>query len=380
MPVTGATKEDRDERISPRRMWRRLRLWQFAPCRTTAPAHPVTPEPSMTTGAPPAAIGDRGARTGAGLILGLAPASALVVTIFIANGSPEFVGVVKPAARAGLVAATSLLLGVNMVTALADVGAFTATISVRLRRAAVSSAVVAAACAGALLLSSVAEADPTGLSLDAVARFVGAFTVGKALAAATALSGVYLVVEAVRGPRAVAPPGALGVMIALGAMIPVSLSGHAAHASYQWADLMVVGMLLHVFAAMSWVGGLGALAIAGRVDVDFLRRMLPAFSWVAAASCSVVLATGVLDGVVVLASQPAGFLSSLGGTYGLLLLAKFILLIVLLGLGARMRFSVVASIQQGLHPRAGRWMMTELALMAVVFGLAATLSINPPGA
>ncbi len=317
-------------------------------------------------------------RTWTAGLLALPLATALAVSALISDPESSAAEIFNPVARAGLVASTSLVLGLNLIPSLPGAPYPPPAIARRIRTWGTAASAGGLACALLVLATSVTKIDPRGLTPDSLISYVTTFTSGKALVGAAALTLSYIVVEAVRGPEKSGPPGTLGIMIALAAMVPTSLSGHVAHATYEFADVMVLGMIAHVFGAMCWVGGLAAIGVVGARDGDYLRKILPGFSVVAGVSSIAVLASGLLDGALVLISQPAGFAVLFQENYGRVLLAKTVALGLLLILGGRMRFVVITRIGEGRTASPLRWVLLELALMGVVFGLASVLSTNPP--
>ena len=164
-------------------------------------------------------------------------------------------------------------------------------------------------------------------------------------------------------PRAVAPLALLGLM-------PPLLTGHVRTAEVPW--LTGVALVVHAGAAVTWVAGLAAvgwLLLRGRPWGRALRSYSP---------IALVAATLVsISGVVVAVSRVSSVRDLLDSGYGVIVLAKAVALVVLVGCGYLQRRVVLAS---DTSPRRAFLSIggVELILMAVTFALAAGLSQTPP--
>ena len=114
-----------------------------------------------------------------------------------------------------------------------------------------------------------------------------------------------------------------------------AMAGHAI-ASDRLRTLAVVGDAMHVWAAGSWIGGLGLLLF---LELSWRRRnggssllpqMVPAFSRVAVVSVATLALTGLFSAWLHLPTVGALFTS----TYGRLLLGKLVVVGMILALGA----------------------------------------------
>jgi copper resistance protein D len=148
----------------------------------------------------------------------------------------------------------------------------------------------------------------------------------------------------------------------LGVLTP-TVTGHAGSAPDH--QLAVVTTALHAGAAALWVGGLGALVVLVARYRELLAGSLPRFSRLAGV-CVVAVA---LTGAVGAALRLPGWDALLTTPYGLLVVAKAGALVLLAWLGGLARRRLAA----GRLPVL-RWAGAELALMAVVLGLAAALT------
>jgi putative copper resistance protein D len=170
----------------------------------------------------------------------------------------------------------------------------------------------------------------------------------------------------------------LAVGAGLLGMLAGPVTGHAAgHASH---DPAVLAIALHVVAASGWVGGLLAIVLVLPRQPRLVAVALPRFSTVAGYCAATVALTGVLSAVFRLPTPVA--LVNTG--YGFLVLAKAACLVVLLGLGWRARRRLLGRLAGLTGGRSGSpaplagWLGLELAVMAVVFGLAAALAGAAP--
>ena len=158
-------------------------------------------------------------------------------------------------------------------------------------------------------------------------------------------------------------PARVPLVAALLGVLAPTVTGHAGTAPDH--QLAVVATALHAGAAALWVGGLGGLLVLVARHHALLAATLPRFSRLAGA-CVVTVA---LTGVVAAAGRLPGWDALLGTGYGLLVVAKAVALVALAGLGGLARQRLV---QRRLPVL--RWGGVELALMAVVLGLAAALT------
>jgi copper transport protein len=169
------------------------------------------------------------------------------------------------------------------------------------------------------------------------------------------------------------------VLLAFSIGITPALSGHAR----AQGALAVLSDAVHVAAAGVWAGGLAFLAlllvVAGGDRWSLASSAVPRFSFLALASVTALLATGVVNGLFEVDSLAALWET----TYGQLLLAKAALLLPLLALGAfNNRVSVpalrAATAGPALRRRFTRAVGVELAVMVAVVGVTAVLVAEPP--
>ncbi len=176
----------------------------------------------------------------------------------------------------------------------------------------------------------------------------------------------------VRGPVGALCTTALP-LVALGMQ---SSTGHAAGASSH--DLAVSALFLHLGGAALWVGGLGAIVFVGlryAATADVIRRYSEIAFWCFAA----VAVSGLVSAWIRI-----GSLDGLGTDYGILLVVKAALLIVLGSLGWLHRSTVVARLSARTTTRNAaiglfwRLAAVEIGVMGAVSGVAVALGSTAP--
>jgi putative copper resistance protein D len=164
----------------------------------------------------------------------------------------------------------------------------------------------------------------------------------------------------------------VGLALALGVALTGTLTGHAA----DWGDrsLTVLVDWLHAVAATAWAGGLFglALALSPSSELDTIARR---FSRLAGYCLLVVVTSGIYNAWV----QVPTFASLWTTTYGVALLFKVLLALVLAFLGAVNRYLVLPGL--GTSPgrtRLSRLVGREALVAVVVFGCTAVLAESTP--
>jgi putative copper resistance protein D len=250
------------------------------------------------------------------------------------------------------------------------------------RRAAAFSALALAVCAVLALVLQTAEVySGTGedISGRSVANYVATVSAGKALVfvAAVALVSFVLSIWAVRSGDAV--PAELRAAVALFALLPLPVTGHAT--DWRWQDYAMISMELHVVGAAVWTGGLGAVVIVLAANRALLATALPRFSMLATVCLGLVAVTGVFNAVVELGSLPGrGMFDVLFGSgYGTLVILKLVCFGVLAGLGGNIRWRLMPGIMRHQRTALVGWASFELAVMGAAFGFAVVLTRTPVG-
>lgn len=177
---------------------------------------------------------------------------------------------------------------------------------------------------------------------DVLAMVVAETAFGLALAARVFAAAATLVLALVLRPGrplwlALAGLGAV-------ALASFAWTGHGAATEGPSGGLHLASDLLHLLAAGVWLGALAALALMLSPqrtprDPDALHALhgaLAGFSGIGSAVVAVLLATGLVNSWFLVG--PAGISRMGASPYGLLLIAKLVLFLAMLGLAAANRF------------------------------------------
>lgn len=173
------------------------------------------------------------------------------------------------------------------------------------------------------------------------------------------------------------PVGALGtIALPLLALGMQSSTGHAAGAASH--DVAISALFLHLGGAALWIGGLAAIAFVGlrhAATADVIRRYSEVAFWCFAA----VAVSGIVS-----AWLRIGSLDGLSTDYGVLIVVKAALLLVLGGLGYLHRSTVVARLSATTTTRNAaiglfwRLAAVEVGVMGAVSGVAVALGSTAP--
>ncbi|MBF4575469.1 copper resistance D family protein [Frondihabitans sp. VKM Ac-2883] len=165
-------------------------------------------------------------------------------------------------------------------------------------------------------------------------------------------------------------------LIGIGGLVPLAQQGHAASSASH--NLAVVSILMHVAFASVWLGGL--------VGIVWLRRTLPArllpivlrrYSTTAMMCFFAVALSGLVSATLRITDLTALTSTS----YGLILLGKMGVLLILGALGASFRTKLLPLIETGRSRTFWVLVTVEVAFMGIASGLAAVLARTaPPGA
>jgi cytochrome c oxidase assembly factor CtaG len=168
---------------------------------------------------------------------------------------------------------------------------------------------------------------------------------------------------------------AAAAFLAVGAVVPLALTGHAAGTADH--ETAVNTIAPHLVGASLWVGGLLAVMVLRRALGRALPVVVERYSGLALWCFVAVGVSGVVSAVIRL-----GGLSQLGNlltAYGALVIVKTICLVVLGFMGWQQRRRVVGRMATEGPARGlfARFAVTELAVMGVAFGFAAALARTP---
>ena len=187
-------------------------------------------------------------------------------------------------------------------------------------------------------------------------------------------------------------PWLLGALLLCGAYLAITpaLSGHASIQSP--TAVFFPSDVLHVLAASVWVGGIACIvfvlpaatrSLPSRDRSRLLLAALVRFSPLALACVVAIAVTGVVQAYIDVRSL-SGLLHS---TYGQLIIAKTVLLLILIGLGWANRSRVIPGLERiakaGESPGAigvlaRRTMRSEFGVMLCVFAVTAALITYAP--
>ena len=264
------------------------------------------------------------------------------------------------------------------------------------RRALVTAAVGAGAWAVAGLAQLVLEdANIAGMSLSdpAFGQQLGVFMTqvayGRTLLEIVVLAAVTsTVLLLVRTPTGTG----WATLLPLAALSLQAGTGHAAGTSSH--ELAISSLFLHLLGASVWIGGLATIGVvfwtgqgsdggapgrrrtgAGGARPD-LATVVARYSQIALWCLVLVAVSGLVNGWI-----RAGSLDGLATRYGVLLLAKLVLLVVLGLVGYAHRTLVVQRLgREDARPRGLFWRLAavELAVMGAVTGVAVALASSAP--
>ncbi|MEJ8280351.1 CopD family protein [Pseudonocardia spirodelae] len=196
-----------------------------------------------------------------------------------------------------------------------------------------------------------------------------ALLTGPRAGAGLLVSGAAVVVLAgVAGARPARPgsgagPAVLALVVTVVAAAAPAATGHVAAAGTAPA-LTVPAVVVHVAAAVVWVGGLGAVLVTAH-DPVVREVALPRFSRVALVAVLALTVSGLLAATARTGS-PAELVTT---AYGGVVLAKAVLLVVAAALGGATR----ARLRAGRVPVLA-WAAVEVLVLAAATGVAGTLT------
>ncbi len=245
----------------------------------------------------------------------------------------------------------------------------------RARRLSVWASALWGSCALLSIVLLSVELDPGSFPTPrSVAGYVGAIAAGKGLliSAGSALLSMWLCRVAVRHGEDV--PAELRVGVALFGLLPLPLTGHASDWNYH--DLSMLSMELHVVAATAWAGGLAAVVIFLARQPALLAVALPRFSRLATWCVFIVGLTGIFNGLLELALSPVTHLpGSLFTTrYGVLLIAKAACMAGVAVIAIHVRRRILPRVADARTTTIAVWCGVEILVLAAAFGVAVVLT------
>jgi cytochrome c oxidase assembly factor CtaG len=155
----------------------------------------------------------------------------------------------------------------------------------------------------------------------------------------------------------------------MAAVVPKAQLGHSAEAAGH--DAAVTSFGLHVLFAAIWLGGLVTIIVLrGVFGGDRLVTVMERYSSIALISFVVVAASGYVN-----AELRIGDLAQLATPYGILVLVKVAVLVVLGLFGVSQRRILIGRLKAGGKRSTFWWIVTaELAFMGIASGVAAALA------
>jgi cytochrome c oxidase assembly factor CtaG/putative copper export protein len=231
----------------------------------------------------------------------------------------------------------------------------------------------------ALTVSDIFGSPPNQvLSATVLRSFVTQIPQGRALAVQLVLA---LLVAGVARSVLTSRGAAIGAVLALITLTPPTLTGHSAATGNH--ELAVASLMVHVLAAATWTGGLGALAWAGFAATKRgasaepgLRYAVSRFSLLAAICCATVAVSGVVNAQLRLGDLGAWFTTP----YGRIVLVKAAALLVLATFGwwhRRHTVTQLAADTSRVRSLFVRVAAAEVVIMACTMGVAVGLARTP---
>ncbi len=210
------------------------------------------------------------------------------------------------------------------------------------------------------------------LTLQEVSSFLTGTTLGRTAAVQVVLVLVVAVLTLADFGRRWQALLAFGVA----ALLPPVLTGHAATSADE--SVAVVSLIIHVGAVSVWVGGLVGLTWITVSRPGVLRDVLPMFSSIAGWCFGAVLATGLLNAAIRLATVRAPFSTG----YGQLVVVKVVAIGGLAAFGFAHRQRTIPDLVNATDS-VRTWRVfarvagAEVCLMAATVGIAVALSRTP---
>lgn len=162
-------------------------------------------------------------------------------------------------------------------------------------------------------------------------------------------------------------------LIALAAIVPIALTGHAAGQVNHGTAVNAIGM--HLVAITVWLGGLVAVVLLRSKENDKNFDLVSRYSTLALWAFAITGISGVASAWVRVVKFENLFTS-----YGVIVIGKVLLLATLAGFGFAYRRGVVAKIKSGGSRLFTKLAVTELGFMGLAAGLGTTLSVTAPPA
>ncbi|MEQ4719692.1 CopD family protein [Nonomuraea sp. B19D2] len=325
-----------------------------------------------------------GGRLVAGAFGVCAVVSAVAASSFAAQqavpGIPmpgPLVSVGLPIVRVLLDVSAVAVVGLSLVSKLLgfDNPERTEPVMLRVRPLAVIAAWAWAICALLTIVLQTAELNPGSVpTFGMIAAYVEDVGTGQGLlfSAACALAAAGIGLMAVRFGEKV--PAELRVIVGLFGLLPIPVTGHAVNSI--WHDPIMISMEIHVMGAAAWAGGLAATAVFVAPHRDLLAVVLPRFSRIATVCLFMVGLSGLINGLGTMALTPGVTLPDaiLTSHYGVLVLVKTVLVVLLVPLAAHIRFRLMPAVRRGQATALVGWAAAEVGVMGLAYGVAVAIT------
>jgi putative copper resistance protein D len=314
-----------------------------------------------------------------GVLVGLALTATAAVPGIVAPGTAVVVGL--PLSRALVDLAALTTVGMSLLPSLVGARARRAAAALALARrvAAVSAAVWLVAALTSLVLEVADYTPGQPVTVAAVVAYVRQIPSGQGLAVVACCALVYLVVAVLAVRRGETVPVELRITVAMFALLPLPVTGHAALDTAGWRDVTMISMELHVVSAVCWTGGLLAVLLLLAFQRDVLADALPRFSLLATICVCAVAVTGAYNGWFELYATPGvhWYVALFTTGYGWILIGKLGCVLAAGALGGYTRFRLLPRIVERRATALLTWATLETAVLGVAFGLAAVLVRAP---
>lgn len=201
---------------------------------------------------------------------------------------------------------------------------------------------------------------------NGLSSFITSVSLGQAWLGITLIAAAVTVLcFAVRNQTAIV----FVTLLAMACVVPMAQQGHSAEAAGH--DAAVTSFGLHVLFAAIWLGGLVTLIVIKQtLGGERIVTILERYSTVALIAFIVVAASGYVN-----AELRVGTLEELLTPYGILVLAKVAVLVVLGLFGVMQRRVLIDRLKRGSSHSTFWWIVTaELAFMGIASGVAAALA------
>lgn len=315
-----------------------------------------------------------------GVTVGLAFTVTAAVPGIIPPGTAVMVGL--PASRALIDLAALTTVGLSFLPRL--LGGTrdrrsAASLDLARRIAAASSAVWLLATLASLVLETADYTPGQPVTTAAILRYVHLIPSGQAHVVVACCALLYLVIAVLAVRRGEAIPVELRITVAMFALLPLPVTGHAGTDTGAWRDATLLSMELHVLSAVCWTGGLLAVMTLLVTRRDLLADALPRFSRLATICVFTVGATGAFNGWFELYNTPGihWYVALFTTGYGWILIGKLVCVGGAAALGGYTRFKLLPGIAARRRTAVLTWATLEIAILGIAFGLAAVLIRAP---